>query len=523
MKKRPSRGNMKYRVALIILSGALLLAPSRAECIPGEKKLVARLTPDEIREYYGLQYLLGDSGKKEYLSLRTPGERARWLDRFWIEADPTPTTDENEARSEHAQRVEMARELFGWKKPPGWDGRGEIYIRFGPPSLRSSDRGDVNTTGLISPTEYWYYDALHMSVDFTDTNLMGNFTYAIPQKTVKIPGAPGRSVSLSNRGSARPFTPPNIDYIAHARTRAAFEKWTLNRIWELEGMQAARAKENFTAYAEEYAAIYTCDTEWQPLPLYFDIASFRGGDWSDRVDVSFEIPAKALKIEKRDMKSSADVELRVLVRDEKMHKVASDSVDLAISGSALANAPLLPAQIVLALEPGRYNVAIEARDKSSNRRAAFRTKIDLPAYTGSPSISDIQFASSIEETEANRRFVKGNLQVVPHPLRAYRLPDPVMFYFEIYGLGTDEEGVASYKVEYKIVPLEKRRWGPVLKETPLAISSAFETGGYGKTQPQRLSIATDELWEGPFRLDVTVTDLRTSRTAARSATFSIVE
>ncbi len=509
-------------VCLAILSGALLLTPSRAKGIPGEKKLVARLTPDEIREYYGLQYLLGDSRKKEYLSLRTPRERTQWLDNFWIEADPTPTTDKNEARSEHEQRIEKARELFGMKKAPGWDGRGEIFIRFGPPSFRTSDRGDVNTTGLISPTEYWYYDALHMSVTFTDINLKGRFTYAIPHKLMKPPGPPRIPIpgSTFNRG---PFEPSTPDYIAGEDNRLEFNKHLPDRIWELEGMQASRAKENFTTYADEYAAIYTCDTEWQPLPLYFDIASFRGGDWSDRVDVSFEIPAKALKIERKNGKLSADVELRVLVRDENMQKVASDSIDLAASGDALANAPLLPAQIVLALEPGRYDVGIEARDKGSNRRAAFRTKVDVPAYTGSPSISDIQFASSIEETEEDRRFVKGNLQVVPHPLRAYRIPHPVIFYFEIYGLGTDEEGIASYKIEYRIVPLEKRRWGPVLKEIPMTISSAFETGGYGRTQPQRLSIATDELWQGPFRLNVTVTDLRTLRTAEQSATFTIVE
>ena len=63
---------------------------------------------------------------------------------------------------------------------------------------------------------------------------------------------------------------------------------------------------------------------------------------------------------------------------------------------------------------------------------------------------------------------------------------------------------------------------PVLQDVP-AISSAFETSGYGRMQPQRLSIATDELWEGPFRLDVTVTDRRTFRTATRSAQFSILK
>jgi GWxTD domain-containing protein len=506
---------MKSLLIFAIFSGALFLAPARAECIPGEKKLVARLTPGEIREYYGLQYLLGDSKKMEYLSLRTPRARAEWLEKFWIEADPTPTTDENEARSEHEQRVKMARELFGLNKAPGWDKRIEIFIRFGPPSYRTSIMGDVTAGGISPPGEFWYYDALDMSVTFHDINLMGRFSYAVPQKTMKPPGPAGD----------RTFTPPNPDYIASEDTRMAFLRLQPNRIWELEGMQTARAAENFGTYNEEYAAIYSCDMESSSLPLYFDIASFRGGDWSDRVDVSFEIPANALAIEEKDGTLSADVELRVLVRDENLRKVASgeDYIKLAASGDAFANAPLLPGQIVLALEPGRYNVCIEARDTNSNRRAAFKTKVDLPAYTGSPSISDIQFASSIEETEANRRFVKGNLQVIPHPLRAYRIPHPVMFYFEIYGLGTDEEGIASYRVEYRIVPLEKRRWGPVLKEVPLTISSSFETGGYGRMQPQRLSIATDELWQGPFRLDVTVTDLGTLRTAAQSATFSIIE
>jgi GWxTD domain-containing protein len=506
---------MKSLLIFAIFSGALFLAPARAECIPGEKKLVARLTPGEIREYYGLQYLLGDSKKMEYLSLRTPRARAEWLEKFWIEADPTPTTDENEARSEHEQRVKMARELFGLNKAPGWDKRIEIFIRFGPPSYRTSIMGDVTAGGISPPGEFWYYDALDMSVTFHDINLMGRFSYAVPQKTMKPPGPAGD----------RTFTPPNPDYIASEDTRMAFLRLQPNRIWELEGMQTARAAENFGTYNEEYAAIYSCDMESSSLPLYFDIASFRGGDWSDRVDVSFEIPANALAIEEKDGTLSADVELRVLVRDENLRKVASgeDYIKLAASGDAFANAPLLPGQIVLALEPGRYNVCIEARDTNSNRRAAFKTKIDLPAYTGSPSISDIQFASSIEETEANRRFVKGNLQVIPHPLRAYRIPHPVIFYFEVYGLAADEEGVASYQVEYRIVPLEKRRWGPVLKEVPLSMSSTFETSGYGRMQPQRLSIATDELWQGPFRLDVTVTDRRSFRTATKSADFSILE
>ena len=183
----------------------------------------------------------------------------------------------------------------------------------------------------------------------------------------------------------------------------------------------------------------------------------------------------------------------------------------------------MPGQIVLALEPGYYRIGIEARDRISKRRAEYRTNIELAPYAASPSVSDIQFASSIRETEANQDFVKGNLQVVPHPAHAYRMPFPLWMYFEIYGLDTDPEGLAFYRVEYRIIPLEKRRRGPVLEETPSAISSSFETSGYGSTQPQRISVATENLWEGKFRFIVTVTDRRSFRTATKSEDFSILK
>jgi hypothetical protein len=58
---------------------------------------------------------------------------------------------------------------------------------------------------------------------------------------------------------------------------------------------------------------------------------------------------------------------------------------------------------------------------------------------------------------------------------------------------------------------------------PTNISSSFETSGYGSTQAQRLAIATENLWEGSFKLIVTVTDRRTFKTATKSAKFSILE
>jgi hypothetical protein len=386
--------------------------------------------------------------------------------------------------------------------------------------------GDVTSVGLELPQEIWYYDVLNMSVTFTDINLMGRFVYATQERCLRTPGPPERYESNSRTMRGRgPYTPREPDYIADETFHTESSMMQPNRIWELEGLKASHAADNFYVYMDTYAALYSSDIQWTPLPCSYDIVSFRGGDRIDRTEVSFEVPAERRTAAGRGAARRADVELGVLVRDDSLREVASgeDCIDIAPPGGRRTGQDLVPGQIVLALKPGHYHVGIEARETNSKRRTAFKTDVDIPPYASSPCISEIQFAADIRETEENRRFQKGTLQIVPHPLHAYRIPAPIVFYFEIYGLDTDEEGKAFYKVEYRIVPLEKKRWGPVLQETPANVGSAIETSGYGSTQPQRLSIATNELWEGPFRLDVTVTDRRTFKTAAQSAKFSIIK
>ncbi len=501
---------MRISLFILALLGCILLAAtSPVHAIRGEKRPVARLPADELREYCGLQYLLSDTQMMEYLSLRTGRERAQWLERFWLAVDPTPATKANELRDEHQERVAAARQLFGMADPPGWDDRGEIFIRFGPPSLRMNN---LTCLGLKLPQELWCYDPLNMSVTFTDINPRERFTYRCAQKRLVPPGTP--------------IEPPEVpDYSADQQLCSKLAAMRPCRIWETASVKARHADQNFRVYNEIYSSLYAIDIEWAPLACFYDIASFQGGDKIDRIDVSFEVPAETRAAARQGAARGSKVELRVLVRDDNFHEVASGegSIEIIDKAESQTASDFVPGQIVLALKPGRYHLGIEACDPSSKRRADFKTDVDVPAYKASPCISDIQFAASITEAEENSRFVKGNLCVVPHPLHAYRIPAPIVFYFEIYGLDTDEDEKTLYSVEYRIVPLEKKRWGPVLLEIPATIGAAFETSGYGSTQPQRLEIATDELWKGPFRLDVTVTDRRTFETAVQSAKFSILK
>ena len=543
--------NVSTLLSAIAVAFLLLVVPAPArgmkDSFPGEIALLKKLAPEERYSYFAAQYFMNKYQRKAYLSLPTAERRAEWFERFWIGIDPTPATPENERKEEHEKRAALARKLFGMSKAPGWDRRGETLIRYGLPGNRTQTWGTVSFSGLSAPGEIWYYESLDMLVQFRNVNLKGEYIFyndpvgrssrrelernqnvsALMKYGVLTEMFPTQFMSPDEVKDLVDFNPDEIDYTASVDTRM----YTLqDRIAKIEAEKVFEAINNFFAALDERPTIYSFELNQKLLPLYFDVASFRGGERTLRAEISFEVPTSELQFVRKEGAVAADVEFKIVVRDVDMKEVASavDTIRPTVTGDWLADkgprpASLVPAQIVLALEPGYYRIGIEARDRTSRRRAAYLTNVELAPYTASPAVSDIQFASSIRETEANQDFVKGNLQVVPHPSHAYRKPNPLWMYFEIYGLDTDPEGLAYYRVEYRIVPLEKRRRGPVLEETSAAITSSFETSGYGATQPQRLSVATENLWEGRFRFIVTVTDRRSFRTATKWEDFSIVK
>jgi hypothetical protein len=351
----------------------------------------------------------------------------------------------------------------------------------------------------------WSYSRPPIVITFEDTDLIGIYHY-MPEPSnywIHVPGPNN--------------VPDNIDYTIQTgpATGAGREPWPYD-------FPSSGSK--LLEYLEKTPAIFSCDLNQERIPLYFDVACFKGQGQSVRAEINFEVPAQEVRFVSKDGKRAGEVEFRVVVRDSEMEKVASaHSVMTPVTADSLPGSTLLPEQVVVALRPGYYHLGLEAYDRNSRRRGMSKANLEVTPFETSPAVSDIEFASSIGEGGENPRFLKGNLRVVPHPLRAYRKPFPVTFYFEIYGLDTDDRGIAFYRVEYRIDPLEKKRWGPVLQDAPTNISSTFETSGHGSTQPQRLAIATENLWKGNFQLVVTVTDRRTGHAATKSAAFTVLE
>ncbi|MEM9666453.1 MAG: carboxypeptidase-like regulatory domain-containing protein [Bacteroidota bacterium] len=142
--------------------------------------------PDSVTAATGqhlaqLIFLLGPDDQAQLLDGRLDARRLRyaWTDsagvhaaRWWRSQDPLPGSPENERVVEHLTRVAQAEDLYTFARSPvGFDLRGEVFVRYGPPITKSIVRTDLNSAAQIlrengmplpgpliaPPNEFWAY------------------------------------------------------------------------------------------------------------------------------------------------------------------------------------------------------------------------------------------------------------------------------------------------------------------------------------------------------------------------------
>jgi GWxTD domain-containing protein len=135
-----------------------------------------------------VHFLLDRAEDEEAFARMSAGEQEAYLEEFWHERDPTPSTAQNEARTEFFRRIQHANQTWTRSAALGkgmFSDMGRVYIRHGEPDeiLRqvipagdqtltnvlkeldtSEDRptGDVEMKGRggdIRPFEVWVYEA----------------------------------------------------------------------------------------------------------------------------------------------------------------------------------------------------------------------------------------------------------------------------------------------------------------------------------------------------------------------------
>lgn len=497
-------GWLGLRCVKLAVASILLVAyadPSWADMKP-------RL-PDETREIGGLHYLMSDDERREYAALDDDTSRRRWLKAFWRSRDPVLTTPVNEMFVEHLRRVAEAESLFFVPEWPGWDQRGEVYIRYGRPGARQTMDSYIDETAhtpIIPARELWYYPSLETIVLFEDLDGDGSFTYY----THDVDAPPG----VRSKGASQPLDAlfrgiagdlaRGPDLLANVGA-GQFE-WLVN---------------NFQGVLNTVPCEYEYSRRQNKVPLFFEVRRFSAGDAKVRLDVNVQFVAQTRSGETSGG-ATGEYELTVVYWDTDYAEVVRETRSIEVPTGSSDSLRLVPVQVSSTLSPGFYHMAIAILEGGTGNFASFPARVACGDFAGHFAVSDIMLSSRIRQTRGVSPFGRGALEVVPHPIRRYRNTMDIPVYIELYNLETDARGLSKYRVSYEIEPYDLQHARVDPNESDVHAASSYVAAAHGPRDHVHLVVRPTGLSEGKYRLRVTAQDTLSLVEATRETFFFIV-
>lgn len=475
--------------AQLYLGLGLWRAHRNAEADTAFRRALAGLTPAERRPLEDLSTVLRAQDAVAYQQLpdsaRHDYERAYW----WL-TEPLRLTSEDEYRLEHLARVAYADLLFSAPdlRLRGWQtDRGQLYIRYGPPTIVATFAPDPNQRGSDPGeqgmmTTVWYYP---------DRNLRFVF-----------------------------FGPPTYNY--------------------------ERLAGDFGSYAENvrYGEPVTYDNV--PLAKTMDsipvqTAEFRPQGDTAGTDVLFfaGVPVrdmlKGVELRQGELVTGvfvSDMNLRdrVTRRDSEAVRFAAD--DQFERRTSVAR-----------LDTGSYVYRFEAMVPEAERAARGTGRVTVDNLRGSGfAISDVVVADRVAPRDSGGvPRGRGDFFIAPNPAMKFRRTDQVHLYAELYGLAPRKAGedVAQFQVwvRLRVDSLARRSVtarivGGVLDaigasakgDDELTLSYVSQESLTGRDRvPLYLALDLAGAPAGRYDLTVTVKDLTTGQFASRHRGIEIAE
>ncbi len=394
------------------------------------------------------------------------GAKAEYARRFWTDHDPDPTTVQNEAQLEYWTRVTEAYFLFFDPKRRDWDERGEIYVRYGPPStvdynpLGTLLYGRVGTTSqMMYPMNVlvWGYPELGMTVALQDRTL--SETYMLPTATDHDPDPRPDPDAVAARG----------DVGTH----------------ELRGV--------FRALPPGAVAV----------PVQGQVARFQNAG-GGHVFAALEAPSSP-----GDSLVATAVVLDSTGRER-------TRLTRPLSPSACSAATARVADFATDLPPGHWVVGLSVH--AGRRRGSVRMPIDVRAPDTTLALSDLVLTCGTPIPNGT------SVRLDANPSGRSPAGTPLTAYFEIYQLTPDARGEAHFEYEYRV--RSARRDPRIWIQRALAprgatpeVQAFREETNVGGMRRQFVSVPVSTLPAGRYRLEVRVRDTVSGAEASRSTEF----
>lgn len=458
--------------------------------------VLERLEPrTSERLFRDVSSIASSSEWQEYPDLWDTNERKDFFTRFWKGRDPVPTRDDNPRIAEHYRRLARAVRDY----PLQSTGRGyftdeEVFVSMSP---RLPYYDSLELFQLQQRSRYWVdHRGIVFLLQGAPDRQIGERTYAGSAKTESWKFTRFRSEPLAfhfvrrphvrewtlalNLGVAStwPSAPDEPEKVLAYQTRAfgrlyssrqmflpLYQRLALERSYrdvrrvllEESNLMALYIQ---TAMARDFAGFYTDENI---LPLSVSISSFYE---QGRPSIVVDFAADLTVLDEEKLSPDSELELTVLAYDSEWEEVERHYErrfrlgELASKGAKV----FMGRAQIHDLDPADYRMVVQLHQPDTDRYGiaqGHKLLVNLPPgdlglsdlflQTGAQNRSELDGDGRTEEPKTPHE----NILWYPVPHRVIRQSRPSRIVFELYNPEADEDGLAHYEIEERVVTLEK--------------------------------------------------------------------
>jgi len=196
------------------------------------------------------------------------------------------------------------------------------------------------------------------------------------------------------------------------------------------------------------------------IPLNVDYASFKGNENKSFTEFYLSFYQIDLEYEQQDSIYIAKFshELKITQGDSVIYNVSRNYRSSISAEERKLNNQFIDV-FAVELLPGEYTIVAVITDKNSNRNGEYILNASIMNFDKDFSISNIEFANSIDTKGDNSNFsLKNNIKILPNASKTFTIVNPMLyFYFEAYNLVLNDEGRSSYSYNYYITDINGTR------------------------------------------------------------------
>lgn len=493
--------------------------------------------------------------------------RKRFLRDLWQSLADASFVGVDERLAEHYRRLDHVYRNFRIDLPErrhysgsaayvppwqtGFDDRGVIYLRHGPPDDTATYAGPEVQQNVSWKYEQTTGDPLVFHFvsdeDVSDYKLVRHLSDAIIDNASKMTGQTRLSATCTGgAGSAC----DSYDSRILAGDRRAFRdlyasRGTLDPYYDraATGLDPQiLEKEEINLAAD--IALATTTQSYEPatggdLPAAVYAVPFKAPGGATTVAFYYALPTTEVSVLPRPAGGSQiDYRYQLVVSGADQETAARDEDDVTVASAKpipREAGVLLPGIRTVGVAPGQYSYGMKMTDLNSGRSGMTRGAVTVDDFSsGSLSMSGVVLASRVEPAaDPSNPFVRWDrIKVLALPSRTFMRSQPVFVYYEVYGLDGPE---ARYRTTYTLSSLEPDRnivarffsaVGELLSddEKEGAITYSFERSQSGDTEPllEYFSLDVSDSPAGDYLLTVEIEDLSTGERIERQVPLSLV-